>query len=99
MTGRTFTYRPVGLDRLPPDLAREACEGADAAAYAVTIWRADGSQEPEAALVLAIPSAARIGIAWGSYAEWGDLRGEDDPLAAAVADWLDLDGDAWESRR
>ena len=60
----------------------------------VEIWyQGSDEHEPEAACVLVLPAAGRVGIAWGADATWADANTVDD----AVECWLNRP-DEWAAR-
>jgi hypothetical protein len=77
-----------------------------ATAYRITIVEPDGRESPEAGTALHLwdrgnvehldyVGVDRVGLAWNSYADWGDVNGDD--LDAVVDEWLN-DPEAWEAR-
>ena len=92
---KSYTYTPIALDALTAtDLQQEAAPYSigNAQAARITIYKANGMSEAEAAEALYIPDAGRLGIAWGADATWADVK----DFASGVEMWLN-DGEAWSA--
>lgn len=89
---RTYIYTLKMLDDITStDLHAEARAAmGDAQAATITIYKANGQREAEAAEALWLPSEGRLGIAWGADATWADVR----DLESGIEMWLN-DGEAW----
>jgi len=82
----TYRYEQIELDKIAAtDLREEALThkilGLDhPEAYTVTIRDASGEVAAETADALYLPDAARMGVAWGADADWGDAWSVDDGI-------------------
>lgn len=90
---KTFTYTPTSEDNISStDLLAEQSSGAFGDFYRITIYNEGGSQAPEYAEALYIPSEGRLGIAWGADATWADVK----DVGGGIEMWLN-DGETWEA--
>ena len=89
MATMTYTWEKIDRDDLTAtDLYEEAEAATALLQYAiagrVVVYRND-RPEPEMAELIFIPSEARIGVAWGGDAAWGDATSVEQGLDRWIA--------------
>lgn len=82
MNSKDATITEIPVESLnATDLREEAVGLLDAIAYGISL---DG--QAEAAEALWVPSAGRIGIAWGAEAVWSDAQSAEEGIELWVTD-------------
>jgi hypothetical protein len=84
----------IGAVDLSEEAAAVLVAGGEAKAYSIVIFEDDKSLA-EGAEAVYIPAEGRLGIAWGSYADWASV--DDIGLEAGIEMWLN-DYETFEAR-